>query len=90
MTLQEIAEAVDGKLNHNSKLSVDEISTDTRKISPGCLYLALSGERFDGHDFIEKAFEAGALAAIISREMKTEHQVILVEDTRLALGRLAA
>lgn len=90
MTLQEIAEAVDGKLNHDSKLSVDEISTDTRKISPGCLYLALSGERFDGHDFIEKAFEAGALVAISSREMKTEHPVILVEDTRLALGRLAA
>ena len=90
MTLQEIAQAVDGTLTFGGEIRVDEISTDTRKIRGGSLYLALKGERFDGHDFISKAIEAGARAVVSDRPVECSCPVIQVPDTRLALGTLAA
>lgn len=90
MTLQEIAQAAGGRLDRGAEVPICEISTDTRRITPGCLYLALKGERFDGHDFIPAAVEAGAAAVVSSRPVETTVPVIRVSDTRLALGRIAA
>lgn len=83
------------------------ISTDSRKIIPGSLFVALRGEHFDGHDFIHLAAAGGAVAALVddvwAREAAVDVPVIdthtgqmrgfplvVVDDTRLALGRLAA
>jgi UDP-N-acetylmuramoyl-tripeptide--D-alanyl-D-alanine ligase len=66
------------------------ITTDTRKISKGGLFLALKGENFDGNDYIEEALEKGAAHAISSRsEFKSNDRVTVVEDTLLALQHIA-
>lgn len=66
------------------------VSTDTRSIQSGDLYVALQGERFDGHDFVAQAGEKGAVAALIHKNVETTLPCLKVEDTRIALGGLAA
>ena len=66
------------------------VSTDTRSIKKGELYIALKGDSFDGHDYIEKAQQSGAVAAIVHDDVVTNLPVIKVKDTRKALGGLAA
>jgi len=68
----------------------DALVTDSRSIKPGEIFLALSGENFDGNDFVDQAVENGAVAVIVSR--KSEHisvPQILVDDTYEALISLA-
>ncbi len=70
-------------------LWLGQIVTDTRKIQRGDVFLALKGERFDAHDFIAQAVLAGASAVIVSRPIADVAVAqLLVDDTRLALGRL--
>jgi len=66
------------------------ISTDSRKVVPGSLFVALRGDRFDGHDHVEAAFASGAVAALVARELPGLGPLVLVDDTVAALGRLAA
>ncbi len=71
------------------------LSTDTRTLPPGALFLALRGERFDGHAFVEAAERAGAAAAIVERPREALPQrpglpLLRVADTRTALAALAA
>jgi len=69
------------------------VSTDSRKIEPGCLFVALRGENFDGAAFVVNAARDGAVAALINADSydgTAPCPLLLVEDTRLALGRLAA
>jgi UDP-N-acetylmuramoyl-tripeptide--D-alanyl-D-alanine ligase len=66
---------------------VTGISIDTRTLAPGDLFVALHGER-DGHDFVAAAFEKGAAAALVAREMPGN--VIVVPDTLQALETLGA
>ena len=71
--------------------AVRSVSSDTRQIEPGALFVALSGERFDGHDFLEAAREEGATAALIDREERAgdfDGPVVVVEDTLRGLQRL--
>ncbi len=68
------------------------VSTDTRTIVPGSLFVALRGDRFDGHGFLAQAAAAGAVGAIVDRKVASapaELPLIEVPDTRKALGRLA-
>ncbi len=70
------------------------VSTDTREIGEGDLFVALRGERFDGHRFVGEAFRRGAAAAVISSDVAEiggfrDRPVIRVPDTRRALGLLA-
>ena len=67
------------------------ISTDSRKVAPGELFLALIGERFDGTDFVSDALARGASGAVVSRDVVTEEEIFLysVPDTLQALGTLA-
>lgn len=86
MTLAEISKAVGGASTLGG--TVTSICTDTRSITDGCLFIALSGANFDGHNFVKSAIEQGAVAAI------TEFQVgscpcITVDSTRKALLDLA-
>jgi UDP-N-acetylmuramoyl-tripeptide--D-alanyl-D-alanine ligase len=68
------------------------VSTDSRSILKGQLYVALVGERFDGHDFVADAVSRGALGAVVSRPPSGGEDTRLypVEDTLVALGALAA
>jgi UDP-N-acetylmuramoyl-tripeptide--D-alanyl-D-alanine ligase len=66
------------------------VSKDTRTIENGDLYVALKGHNFDGHDFVGRAAEAGAVGALVSEKQSIELPQICVNDTRLALGELAA
>lgn len=71
------------------------VSTDTRKIKTGDLFVALKGEHFDGHEFIDQAVAKGAAALMVmspldeSLELAADIAVIQVADTRIALGDLA-
>ena len=66
------------------------VSTDSRSINPGELFVALAGENFDGHTFVTRAAERGATAALVSGVIADAAlPQILVADTRLALGHLA-
>jgi UDP-N-acetylmuramoyl-tripeptide--D-alanyl-D-alanine ligase len=66
-----------------------QVSTDSRTLAPGALFVALKGARFDGHDHLADAVARGAAAAIVSRPIQAAIPLLLVPDTRLALGELA-
>lgn len=89
--LSQVAQAVQGRLI-GADVSIDGVSTDTRAISEGQLFIALAGENFDAHDFLAPAIAAGATALMVADESKVPTGVpaVVVDDTRLALGRLAA
>lgn len=89
VTLAWIAQQVQGKLQ-GQDCKVNEISIDTRSLTEGAVYVALKGNNFDGHDFIAQAAEAGAAAVIVSQPTELSIPVIVVEDTKLALGALGA
>lgn len=66
------------------------ICTDSRTVEPGCAFVALVGEKFDGHDHLETAVERGAKVLIVSREVDGAGAAVLrVDDTEKALGALA-
>ncbi|MEJ2685824.1 MAG: UDP-N-acetylmuramoyl-tripeptide--D-alanyl-D-alanine ligase [Gammaproteobacteria bacterium] len=64
------------------------VSTDTRTLQRGNLFVALEGPRFDGHDYLEQAHAGGAAGAAVTRHSAVDLTQLLVDDTRLALGRL--
>ena len=72
-------------------LRYSQISTDSRSISPGALYVALAGDRFDGHDFVADAVAGGAKGVVVSRALPAARDVVVypVDDTLVALGALA-
>ena len=74
------------------QLASTRIATDTRAIKAGDIFLAIEGDNFDGHDYIDTAVAQGAIAVIVSRPVTTESDIpqLMVSDTRLALGQLAA
>ena len=86
-TTVEIAEVTGGKLLGGS-VTVTGVSTDTRTIAPGMLFVAIRGESFDGNDYVGAAAEKGAAAAISDRSSGADGYsipVILVEDSRAEL-----
>ena len=87
-TLAEVAAAL-GLPRPDEAPAVDAIVTDTRRLAPGALFVALVGERFDAHDFLAQAREAGAVAALVERPVDDPLPQLVVPDTRLALGLLA-
>lgn len=90
-SLSRVADVVGGQLL-GSDLVLAGVSTDTRAIMPGQLFIALRGERFDAHDFLAQALADGAAALLIAdaARLPAGASAVVVEDTRLALGRLAA
>lgn len=89
VTLSQLAGILNGEL-HGQDLTVDAVTTDTRKLTPGCLFVALKGERFDAHDFADNAKAGGAGALLVSRKLDIDLPQLVVKDTRLAFGELAA
>ncbi len=93
MMMSQIAEALDATLV-GQDVMMTGVSKDTRDIHAGDLYVALKGERFDGHKFVSQANTAGAVGALVS-ELQADASLsdvpqVQVDDTRIALGRLAA
>jgi UDP-N-acetylmuramoyl-tripeptide--D-alanyl-D-alanine ligase len=75
---------------HGVDVDVHGVFTDTRTPRTGALFVALSGERFDAHDFLAQAKADGAAAALVSRVQPVALTQIVVPDTQLALGDLAS
>lgn len=93
LTLDEISRATGGKIVSGSgSLSVGGVSIDSRAIKKGDLFVAIKGERFDGHDFLAAALQAGAAALVVSRAGGADVEnapLVQVEDTQKALGDIA-
>jgi UDP-N-acetylmuramoyl-tripeptide--D-alanyl-D-alanine ligase len=92
LTLADVLDATGGALLAKAPpLAFSAVSIDSRSLGPGALFLAISGPRFDGHDFLAQAAERGALAAVVEREPAAATGLVLVRvaDTTRALSDLA-
>src|SRR3954463_13947630 len=95
LTIQQIRQAVGGKALTSIPATaplVKAVSTDTRRMEPGSLFVAISGDRFNAHDFLPDAAKAGAVAALVEQTIETKLpnlHLIEVKSTRVALGKLA-
>jgi UDP-N-acetylmuramoyl-tripeptide--D-alanyl-D-alanine ligase len=90
LTLAEVAAATEGRLAggaSGAEVVSGPVEFDSRKVTSGALFVALRGERVDGHDFVGAAMAAGAAAVLATREVGAP--AVLVEDALVALGRLA-
>jgi UDP-N-acetylmuramoyl-tripeptide--D-alanyl-D-alanine ligase len=70
-------------------IEFSSVSSDTRSIATGDLFVALAGPHFDGNDYLETARESGAAAVVASRPLPAGISGLVVKDTRVAIGRLA-
>ncbi len=94
MDLSEAAKGAGGEAR-GANVRIAAVSTDTRTMKDGALFVALRGARFDGHEYIAAARARGAVAAMVDRRASSVGAdsplpLLLVDDTRLGLGRLAA
>ncbi|UVL98773.1 UDP-N-acetylmuramoyl-tripeptide--D-alanyl-D-alanine ligase [Pseudomonas atacamensis] len=90
LTLSELTNALEARLI-GADASFDGVSIDSRAIQPGQLFIALTGPRFDGHDYLNDIAGKGAVAALVEREVADSAlPQLLVKDTRQALGQLGA
>jgi len=102
LTLEEVIAAVSGVCDRGGSVgNVTRVVTDSRVAIPGDLFVAIRGERFDGHQFVRQAFAAGATAAIVSNDFQIADSlpdalgenpaavIIRVDDPVAAMGELA-
>ncbi|MBC3765294.1 UDP-N-acetylmuramoyl-tripeptide--D-alanyl-D-alanine ligase [Neptunicella marina] len=89
VSLSWVADQLQGKLCGEDK-TIKGVSTDTRTIEAGDLFIALTGPNFNGHRFVDVAEQNGASALVVSEPVETSLPCIQVKDTRVALGRLGA
>ena len=90
LRLSEVVEALNARVIGADAL-FRAVSTDSRAIEPGQLFVALTGPRFDGHDYLVDVAAKGAVAALVEREVPgSPLPQLLVADSRLALGQLGA
>ncbi|MFH4571942.1 UDP-N-acetylmuramoyl-tripeptide--D-alanyl-D-alanine ligase [Vibrio diabolicus] len=89
VTLSQIANITRGEL-FGDDLLIDAVSTDTRAIDNGALFVALVGERFDAHNFCQQAVDAGAGALLVQKRLDVNVPQVVVSDTKMALGELAS
>jgi len=90
-----VAEGCGGELVSGSpSATIARVCTDSRQAQPGDLFIALAGDKFDGHDYVSEAAQKGVMAAVVQRtkvqNQKLRCAVVAVENPRHALGELAA
>jgi UDP-N-acetylmuramoyl-tripeptide--D-alanyl-D-alanine ligase len=98
ITVKEVSSAINGRqISGSPDEFVDGLSTDSRKMKPGYIFLALKGERYDGHNFLNNAINAGAMGVIVEpdstitkKSFSNNLVVINVSSTLKALGDLAS
>ena len=94
MTVAEVANIVGGRIHnlppeaHADQLWVQSVCVDSRNAEPGSMFVAIAGERVDGHDFAPECIRSGAVVILAARQL--EQPCIVVGDPLLALGRLGA
>ncbi len=88
-TLGETAQAIGARLV-GADVPYTGVTTDSRGHCHGRLFVALRGERFDGHNYVAEVARNGAAAVLVDRPLYIDLPQLIVKDTRLALGRLAA
>lgn len=89
-SLEELCFPLGGKIIGDMQTSFNDVSTDTRNINKGDLFVALSGDKYDGHTFAEQATSKGAAALVVREELALPIPQLLVDDTTIALGRIGA
>jgi len=94
ITIENLAKIIKAQASmHADGSSVTDICTDSRTVKPGDCFFAISGENFDGHNFIEDVFAKGAACAVVSKEIPSQkfngRPILKVPDTIKALGELA-
>jgi UDP-N-acetylmuramoyl-tripeptide--D-alanyl-D-alanine ligase len=89
LSLNELKNILDGSVVNvaDENLNFLDVSTDTRQLKPGALFVPLVGEKFDGHDFIESAFESGAVLTLT--EKAVDYPCFIVENTKEAYKEIA-
>ncbi|WP_193171662.1 UDP-N-acetylmuramoyl-tripeptide--D-alanyl-D-alanine ligase [Nisaea nitritireducens] len=90
-TSDELVKATRGTL-HGPAFEITDLVIDSRKVTPGCLFVALPGERVDGHDYVGTALQSGAAAALVSRVpngLNGDAPLLLVEDVLAGLWDIA-
>ena len=80
------ARSVPAETSGDSRIGFSSVSTDSRTLSAGALFVALSGERFDGHDYVARAHENGAVAALVERRIDVDVPQLIVADSKRAFG----
>lgn len=88
LSLQVIAEAIGAEGAYDGM--VESVSSDSRTLAQGALFVALRGENFDGHAFIETAAQQGAIAAVVEQPCAVDLPQLQVSDSLAALGQIAA
>jgi len=89
-TLNDIGRIVGGRVEGDAGAAITGFAVDSRMVQPGDIFVALSGDRADGHDFVGAAAEAGAAAALVSRPAEADIPLVLVDDALAAFLALAA
>lgn len=93
LTLAEITKALNAEVincEYADEVSISNVSTDSRNILVNTLFIALKGERFDGHDYADIAFNNGAVALVVERPLALNLPQIIVKDCHQGLGQLGA
>lgn len=88
MQFSDLAQNLDARVI-GADVKFSSLSTDSRSVEPGEVFLALKGPRFDGHEHVQAAADAGACGAIVSEQVSTDIPQLLVDDTHMALGQIA-
>ena len=93
LTVGDVAQACEGVISEgNGEQSLGGVAVDSRQVEPGDLFVALRGERVDGHDYLEQAARKGAVAALVSKKVSVKQPLtqIIVNSSGEALLELAA
>lgn len=88
--MSELAELVSARLDGGGSALVTDITHDSRRVSPGSMYVALVGRSFDGHDYVGDAVGRGAVAVCVERRTDSGVPELVVDDSRAVLGDLSA
>src|SRR5690348_16695080 len=94
LSLWRIADLISATGEFDREATAEGYSIDSRTIQPGQLFFAVRGERLDGHDYVEQAFAAGAIAAVVEQaraaKLPRPSKLVQVADTLVALQALGA
>ena len=93
ITLGAIARAIAPQVTAEvigNDVQVSDVHMDSRAVTPDSLYVAIRGAQVDGHDFVGRALAQGAIATVVEEALPTDAPYLLVENTRQALGWIAA
>lgn len=90
MTVSELARVLSADIRGDGRSAFSSVSTDSRSLPADALFVALTGERFDGHDYVAQARDKGAAAAVVERAVDVDLPQLIVADSKRAFGIAAA